>query len=232
MTRILGTCLTAAFVALAIAPVQAALITSPSDLANSVSFSFDDPAGSDLTNPVDLGNGVTFSTTGGPGSIGEAPLGAWSLGSNGFWAGSKTFAGVDGDFDDTGEVASMIFDFGSSPVSGVGGFMNFDPDFTYGDPLSLPLPLYIAAYDEQGNLIEGHELPIVTTDGFNDGAFYGIATGSADIALFVISGPYAVVDDLMATAETLEVSEPSTPALLLACIGLAGLLARRRAHHA
>jgi len=229
MTRILGTCLTAAFIALAIEPVQAALITSPSDLANSISFSFDDPAGSDLTSPVDLGNGVMFSTTGGPGSIGEAPLGAWSLGSNGFWAGSKTFAGVDGDFDDAGEVASMIFDFGSSPVSGVGGFMNFDPDFTYGDPLLLPLPLYIAAYDAEGNLIEGHELPIFTEDGFNDGAFYGIATGSADIAQFVISGPYAVVDDLTVAADAAEVSEPATPALMLACVGALGFMARRRA---
>jgi len=229
MTRILGTCLAAAFVALAAGPVQAALITSPSDLANSISFSFDDPAGSNLTNPIDLGNGVTFSTTGGPGSIGGAPLGAWSLGSNGFWSGAKTFAGVDGDFDDAGEVASMLFDFGSSPVSGVGGFMNFDPNFTYGDPLSLPLPLYIAAYDTDGNLIEGHELPIATTDGFNDGAFYGIATGSADIALFVISGPYAVVDDLTVAADATEVSEPATPALILACAGALGFLARRRA---
>jgi len=214
--------------ALGAGPLHAALINSPSDLVIAGTFSFDAPAGSNLSDPVDLGQGVIFSTTGGPGSIGEAALGAWSLGSNGFWSAGKTFAGVDGDFDDAGAPAAMIFDFGDKPVSGVGGFLNFDPDFTYGDPLSLPLPLYIAAYDAQGNLIEGHELPVFTPDGFNDGAFYGIAIGAPEIAQFVISGPYAVVDDLQVAGDAVAIPEPATPALLLACIGLASLARRRR----
>lgn len=228
MTSNLASTLAALVVAIAAGPLHAALITSASDLANTSTFSFDTPAGSNLSSPVALGNGVTFSTTGGPGSIGEAPLGAWSLGSNGFWSAGKTFAGVDGDFDDAGEAASMIFDFGDNPVSGVGGFLNFDPDFTYGDPLSLPLPLYIAAYDAQGDLIEGHELPLFTPDGFNDGAFYGISVDAPEIAQFVISGPYAVVDDLTVAGDAVAIPEPATPALLLACVGLAALLGRRR----
>ncbi len=228
MTPNLARALASLVVAFAAGPLHAALITSASDLANTSTFNFDTPAGSNLSDPVALGNGVTFSTTGGPGSIGEAPTGAWTLGSNGFWSASKTFAGVDGDFDGAGEPASMIFDFGDNPVSGVGGFLNFDPDFTYGDPLSLPLPLYIAAYDAQGNLIEGHELPLFTPDGFNDGAFYGISIDDPTIAQFVISGPYAVVDDLTVAGNAVAIPEPATPALLLACIGLATLLGRRR----
>lgn len=208
-------------------PAHAALVFDPTDLpagGGLLTLGFDSPAGSNLTSPVDLG-GVVFSTTGGPGSIGGAPLGAWVLGSNGVWSGSKTFAAVDGDFDAGGGVASMVFDFGPLRVQGIGGLMNFDPDFTYGDPLSLPLPLYIAAYSGTGTLLEDYDVPVFTPNGFNEGVFYGIRRDAPDIARFVISGPYAVVDDLTFTTP---VPEPSTYSLLLAGLGLLGLAARRR----
>jgi hypothetical protein len=217
----------AAVAAAAVLPAHAALVFDPTELAAGGALTvlgFDSPTGSDLTSPVDIG-GVLFSTAGGPGSLGLAPLGVWVLGSNGVWSGDKTFAGVDGDFDATGGVASIVFDFGARRVRGIGGVMNYDPDFTYGDPLALPLPLNIAAYDAGGALLEDYELPVVTPDGFNDGVFYGILRDAPEIARFVISGPYAVIDDLTFTTP---VPEPSTCALLLTGLGLLGFSARRR----
>ena len=189
-------------------------------------INFDAPAGSGLTSPVNVGFGtgysVLFSTSGGPGSVGEAPSGAWVLGDNGDWAGGKTFAGVDGGVAQNGSVASMSFDFSGLTVQAVGGFMNFDPGFTFGG--GFPLPLYIAAYDANGALLDSYELPLFTPNGFNAGQFYGIALNAPVIAKFVIEGPYAVVDDLTFTTP---VPEPSTYAMLLAGLGLLGLAARR-----
>lgn len=218
----------AAIAALAAGPLQADLLTSPAQLPSApinLLFNFDAPTGSGLLAPVAIGHGVTFSTTGGPGSLGEAPLGAWSLGDNGVWSLGRTFAAVDGDFAQGGEPAGMVFDLGGLRVKGIGGFMNFDPGFTYGSPLVFPLPLYIAAYDSNGNLLEDYELPLIDTPaGFNEGVFYGIGREQADIARFVVSGPYAVIDDLQVAAI------PLPPGAWLMAGGLLalGLQARRR----
>jgi hypothetical protein len=217
--------------ALAALPAHADLVTSPADLPVTpfaFTLGFNAPAGSNLTSPVVLGRGVTFSTSGAPGSLGEAPLGTWFLedsalgGGNGRWSQGKTFAGVDGDFASDGSVVAMRFSF-DKPVQGVGGFMNYDPTYTFGVSGSLPLPLYLAALDTAGNVLEDWEVPILTPGGENEGAFYGIGRGSADIAAFVISGPFAVVDDLQVAA----VPEPSTWAMLLAGLALLGYSARR-----
>jgi len=218
----------AGVLALAAMPVKADLLTSPAQLPSApvnLLFTFDSPDGFNLVAPVAIGNGVTFSTTGGPGSLGDAG-GIWSLGSNGFWSLGKTFAGVDGDFDGNGVPAGMLFDFGGLLVKGVGGFMNFDPDFTFGGPtVAFPLPLYIAAFDRSGALLEDYELPLINTPGeFNAGVFYGIGRDQADIASFLISGPYAVVDDLQIAAIPL----PPTAWLMGAGMLLLGWQARRR----
>jgi hypothetical protein len=216
--------------ALAALPAQAALLFSPGELpvtAVPFTLTFDGPTGSNLAAPVSLGQGVTFSASGAPGSLGPAPLGVWLFepdtgGGNGTWGGGKTFAGVDGAFGPSGDVVSMTFSF-ARPVQGVGGVMNFDPTYTFGDPLSFPLPLYIAALGTDGGILEEHEVPVFTPEGFNDGAFYGIGRDAADIAAFVISGPFAAVDDLQVAA----VPEPSTYALLLAGLGVLAWQARR-----
>lgn len=213
---------------LAAGPLHADLLTSPAQLPSApinLLFNFNAPTGSNLLAPVAIGHGVTFSTTGGAGSLGEAPLGAWGLGDNGFWSLGKTFAAVDGDFAPGGAPAEMVFDLGGLQVKGIGGFMNFDPGFTYGAPLAFPLPLYIAAYDRNGTLLEDYELPLIDTPGaFNEGVFYGIGREQADIARFVVSGPYAVIDDLQIAAI------PLPPGAWLMAGGLLalGLQARRR----
>lgn len=225
MTKQLKVLAAAATVALATGPVHAALLFGASELTGPTqTIGFDAPAGSGYTTPVDVGVGtgyvVEFSTTVGTGSVGIAPLGAWVLGSNGDWAGDKTFAGVDGGMTDEGAIASMIFDF-ATPVQSAGGVMNYDPDFVFGG--GFPLPLYMAAYDSGGNLLEDYELPVFTPFGFNEGVFYGIGRDNPEIARLVIEGPYAVIDDLSFT-----VPEPSTYAMLLAGLGLLGVMAGRR----
>ncbi len=175
---------------------------------------------------------VNFTTTGGDRYIGT-PFGLWPLGSNGFWTTARTFGAVDGGVATDGSVASMVFDFGGLTVQRIGGFLNFDPDFLYGDAsAAFPLPLYIAAYGADGSLLEGQDLPVFTpadengVEALDQGAFFGFSRQSADIAKFVISGPYAVVDDLTFTTP---VPEPSTYALFATGLLLAGAAARRRA---
>jgi hypothetical protein len=179
--------------------------------------------------PVNAGSGVTVSSVGGGLSLGEAPFpGAWDLGTNGFWSLGKTFAGVNGGVDPLAGAASLRFDF-ATPQAQVGGFMNFDPGF---ETFGIPELLSFAAYDAGGNELESWFLPldaIVTPpapDDINFGQFYGIGRLSADIASFVVFGPYAVIDDL--TFTTTPIPEPSTYAMLLAGLGLLGFMARRR----
>ena len=123
--------------------------------------------------------------------------------------------------DDDGRIGTLVFDFGGQTVSQVGAVLNFDPDFTYG--FGLPLPLYIAAYGLDGTLLDSYELPVFTPGAVDEGAFYGIRLATASIARFEVSGPYAVVDDLSFSQP---VTEPGTWALMAA--GLAALAVAQR----
>jgi hypothetical protein len=180
------------------------------------------------SNGIDTAIVVNFTTANGDRVIG-APLGLWDLGGNGFWSTALTFGAVDGGVDLNGNTALMSFDFNGLTVQKIGGFLNFNPDFTYGG--GLPLPLFIAAYALDGTLLEGQDLPISTppdgnnVEALNQGAFYGFSRQDADIAKFVVMGPYAAVDNLTFTTP---VPEPSTWALLVAGLLAVGAVARRR----
>lgn len=210
-------------VCLALTRAEAGLATAPGQLGtDGIMVDFDSPRGSALSAPVEWsiapGISIQYSTVGGPGSLGAAPLGSWSLRSNGDWAGPRTFAGVDGGASPEGTAASMVFDFKGTTVMSVGGLFNYVPDLLH--PGGSPYSLYLAAFDVGGNLLEGHDLPVFTPGGFNAGVFYGIERSAPDIARIEIAAPFAVVDDL-----TIVVPEPGSPLLL--CIGGVVLALRR-----
>jgi hypothetical protein len=204
----------------------AGLVSNPALLGPAFVIQFDSELGSGLTSPVEVGTGtgysVSFSTAGGAGFVGTpSPLGVWALEGvagegNGTW--TRTSAGVEGGVD---PIASMTFTLNGFTAFGIGGFLNFDPTFTFGG--GSPLPLYIEARDALGMVLDSQELPISTPEGFNEGAFFGFRFDTPVIASFYIEGPYAVIDDLTIAP----IPEPSTYAMLLAGLGLLGLWARR-----
>jgi hypothetical protein len=148
--------------------------------------------------------------------------GAYGIGPNGTWGlFDQTYSGVD-----TGGDGSMIFTF-VTPVSAVGGFINYYPDF---DPA---FPALIAALDSGGNVLEEYDLnalaPISTPFGENAGAFRGILRGSDDIYGFRLSSSYIVLDDLTFGRGGLAVPEPSSVVLMgLGTLLCAGVVLRRR----
>jgi len=210
-----------------VVPAHAAQIFSSADISGGLVQNFDDAGSYDTSGSrVQIGNSLGvdlgLSSAGGP-SIFSAP--AWTLSGNGEWSLGKTFVGVDGAFQDeaSGIAASLFFDFGAKTVQSVGAFLNYDPSFTYG--LGFPLPLYIAAYDALGALIEDAWINIDTPNALNDGLFFGLDVGSAIISKFEISAPYAVVDDFTFSNP---VPEPESLALLLAGLGILGAVSRKR----
>lgn len=217
-------------------PAQAFLITTAAEVGPGARVqTFADMAGYDTSLPrVQIGAslGVDLGVQGVNGTLlFGAPFGAWSLGSNGEWTSAVNFVGIDGAGDPSNNVfPSLMFDFGGKTVQSVGAFMNFDPDFVFGPPGStFPLPLYIAAYGVNGDLLESYELPLFTAGEINAGSFFGISLGSALISRFEVSGPYAVLRDFTFSAP---VPEPSTYAMLLVGLMVLGALARRRTGHA
>lgn len=219
--------LLAAVALAAAASAHAELITSSGEMPGGLLVqTFDevfDTSTSRVQIGASLGADVGVSAANGPLIFG-APFGAWSLGDNGEWTSAQSFVGVDGGADDAGNVGTLVFDFGGQTVSQVGALLNFDPGFTYG--FGLPLPLYIAAYGVDGALLDSYELPVFTPGAVNEGAFYGIRLATASIARFEVSGPYAVVDNLSFTAP---VPEPQTWALMAAGLAAVGVAQRRRA---
>lgn len=219
--------LLAAVALAAAASAHAELITSPAEMGSGLLVQTFDEVFDTSTPRVQIGASVGadvgVSAANGPLIFG-APFGAWSLGDNGEWTSAQSFVGVDGGLDDAGHIGTLVFDFGGKTVSQVGALLNFDPGYTYG--FGLPLPLYIAAYGVDGTLLDSYELPVSTPGAVGEGAFFGIRLASAQIARFEVSGPYAVVDDLSFTAP---VPEPSSWALMAAGLAAVAVMRRRRA---
>lgn len=190
-------------------PTQAALTYDVADLGNVSVVDFENFDGYYTTGPETVAPGVTF--TGDQGSV----LGAYiaNLGTNGIWGAGNMFAATD-------VVGELRFTF-DSLTNGVGAFVNH-----YADGI-FPFSLVVSAYDDNNQIIETWTLSIDTDEyGYNEGMFVGITRDSADIRSLSFKGNYVVADNL---AVAVPVPEPETWAMLLAGLGMMGMVARRRA---
>jgi len=180
------------------------------------------PAGIDLSMPVinyfgagpqTLAPGITWSsenaTTQG-GSVFGYNAG-YGFASNGFWQG-LTMMGTN---DST---SSMTVSF-ATPVSGVGGFINYAPGQG-----NASLSVFNGA-----NLIETFNLSFLTGGGTNTGQFIGFLESSSIITSFVLTGGFVGLAGLQYQPDNVSQTPlPATLPLFASGLGLLGLLRRRR----
>ena len=168
--------------------------------------------------PEVFGPGITWSSTNvdNQGGAVFGYTGDYSFIGNGLWTGLLgPMAGLNDSKQDYGVVDSMTFAF-STPLSGVGGFINYAPGS--GNPTT------IAVYDSSHNPLESFDLTFTTGGAFNSGQFFGFQRDSADISYFTLSDNYVGITNLTVAGGA--VPEPGT--LMLFGAGIAGLAARRR----
>ncbi len=149
--------------------------------------------------------GSVFGYTGGYGFLG-----------NGSWDGSLgPMAGVNDSTDAYGVTDTMTFAF-TTPVAGVGGFLNYVPG-------SLN-PTTIAVYNAANTLLESYNLTFLTGGGTDTGQFLGFQEATADISYFKLTDNYIGITNLTTT----NTAVPVPPAVLLFGSGLLGLVGWRR----
>jgi hypothetical protein len=198
-----------------VAPARAALITSAAELTAPTVVDFNQfTTRVNGTGPFQVGGtvgeNIVFTSTGTLSFIGSTT--GYDLGPNGSWQPSKgPFTGSNFGANP----GSMTYTFNSGPVSGVGGFVNYDP--------TVP-PLVIEALGAGGVVLESYNInalaPISTPGQVNAGAFRGILRPTADVVAFRVSNGDVVLDDLTFT-RVAAIPEPSTLALM--GVGAAGL---------
>ena len=127
-------------------------------------------------------------------------------------------AGVNDSFDAYGVSDTMTFTF-ATPVSGVGGFLNYVPGGS--------TPTIIQALDSLGNVIESYNLTFLTGGANDTGAFYGFLEGSPIIKSFTLTDNYVGITNLTVLG-TSSIPEPGNLALIGSGIALLGGLLRRK----
>ncbi len=210
---------------------QAALVQSPSGFAAAQVVTFDSFDGLLSTGAVDvgtpdIGSAVTLR------SLFDLEIGAHQrdLGANGLWGarGTPDSGLVDtptgsGPFVATGLAPVGLLSFSlAQPVAGIGAWFNQYQDFD-----AAPGNFTLLAFDALGNTLESYTVGVDTAwDGYNEGSFFGIHRGAADIFGFAVTGSDVVLDNL--TLTTAPIPEPGSYALMAAGLGLVGWLTRRR----
>jgi hypothetical protein len=190
-------------------PAHAVLATDASQIGNARLIDFDRYDGLSTTGPEALGSGVTFNGDAG------SELGAFvrDLGDNGAWGAGKRFAA--GGFN--GEMR-FLFD---GKTRAAGAFVNHYAG------AGLPFALAVTAYGLGGDVLETHTVTVASAfDSYNDGLFVGISRAQGDIHALAFKGSSVVLDDF---SHSVPVPEAGTTAMLLAGLGVFGLLLRRRA---
>jgi hypothetical protein len=163
-------------------------------------------------------DGITWTSTNSDNQGGSAfgYNGGYGFSSNGYW--DFTMAGVNDSTDVYGVTDTMKFTL-SSPVSGIGGFLNYVP--------GSENPTTIAAWDSGGNLIESFNLTFTTSGGNDTGFFFGFLEDSAIINSFTLTDNYIGITDLTVTGMT-STPEPGSLALIGSGFLLLGGLLRRK----
>lgn len=171
------------------------------------------------TGPVVFGPGVTWTSTDTT-TFDQSVFGntiAYSFSSNGLWTGALgPMAGLNDSHFFDGVTDTMTFAF-ATPVSAVGGFLNYAPDLA-------DTPTVIAVWDSGNNLIESFTLNFSTGGGNDTGFFYGFQESSAIISSFTLTDNYIGITDLTVSS----VPEPSS--IILIGSGLLGVLGYCRRH--
>lgn len=161
-----------------------------------------------VSGPQTLAEGVTWQSASENQLFGYA--GHYGFNLNGYWDGLPMAAANDA-------TGSMQLAF-AKPVGAVGALFNYAPNL--GDAT-------IAVYDANHVLIESTVLQFaLPSGGVNQGVFYAFRENSANISYFEMSGAFIGAANFTVAA----VPEPATYGMLLAGLGMLGLLARRRRH--
>lgn len=153
-------------------------------------------------------DGITWTSTNSDNYGGSIFGSIWGygFGPNGIWDGGLgPMAGLNSAFGVVARVDAMTFEF-ATPVTGVGGFMNYSPLF--GNP-------EISVYDSSHSLIESYTLNFNFNDSkvINQGYFYAFLESSPIIKYFTLSNSFVGVTNLTA------IIAASTPAPTYSCLG-------------
>lgn len=213
-SKLFAAALLAASVSAQAAPVIADSATFTGDV-----ITFNEFDGLTVGNSLDLGHGVTLTTTANA-IVGQF---AQDLGDNGLWS-SVGNANRDGNFlasaftNNRGEIG---FSF-ANPVSSVGAFVN-----QFQNTGKTNNKLLVVAYDIDGYVLESFQVSIDTdVYGYDEGKFLGFKRATADIYGFGFVDGSVVIDNVVTA--TSAVPEPGTWGLMMAGLGVAGFVARRR----